>query len=197
MDGSRHSSGDLLHRSLAALGSRPDAPDQAVLVDLTGPRLYFFFIEIWPQEIYYLTGLLIMARHRAVPGDLAGRTHLVRLCLPADGLDRPLRLGRAQNRRRPVGTHPPRQEPLEYAEGPEEAFQASGMAGDRLSHRRRLGDVLHRRAHPGRRSRQVPGRRAVPVLHRPLHRPPHICWAAGRGSRSAPTCAPGRGSKAP
>jgi polyferredoxin len=31
----------------------PTAPDQAVLVDLTGPRLYFFFIEIWPQEIYY------------------------------------------------------------------------------------------------------------------------------------------------
>ena len=39
----------------------PTAPDQAVLVDLTGPRLYFFFIEIWPQEVYYLTGLLIMA----------------------------------------------------------------------------------------------------------------------------------------
>ena len=39
----------------------PTAPDQAVLVDMTGPRLYFFFIEIWPQEIYYLTGLLIMA----------------------------------------------------------------------------------------------------------------------------------------
>lgn len=39
----------------------PTAPDQAVLVDLAGPRLYFFFIEIWPQEIYYLTGLLIMA----------------------------------------------------------------------------------------------------------------------------------------
>lgn len=37
------------------------APDQAVLVDLPGRRLYFFFIEIWPQEIYYLTGLLILA----------------------------------------------------------------------------------------------------------------------------------------
>ena len=22
---------------------------------------YFFFIEIWPQEVYYLTGLLILA----------------------------------------------------------------------------------------------------------------------------------------
>ncbi|MCP4385178.1 MAG: cytochrome c oxidase accessory protein CcoG [Hyphomicrobiales bacterium] len=39
----------------------PGAPDQAVLVDLPGRRFYFFFIEIWPQEIYYLTGLLILA----------------------------------------------------------------------------------------------------------------------------------------
>jgi len=37
------------------------APDQAVLIDIPGRRFYFFFIEIWPQEIYYLTGLLIMA----------------------------------------------------------------------------------------------------------------------------------------
>ncbi|HEY4773809.1 MAG TPA: cytochrome c oxidase accessory protein CcoG [Xanthobacteraceae bacterium] len=39
----------------------PNAPDQAVLVDFPGRRLYFFFIEIWPQEVYYLTGLLILA----------------------------------------------------------------------------------------------------------------------------------------
>lgn len=39
----------------------PDAPDQAVLVDIVNRRLYFFFIEIWPQEVYYLTGLLILA----------------------------------------------------------------------------------------------------------------------------------------
>lgn len=39
----------------------PNAPDQAVLVDMPGRRLYFFFIEIWPQEIYYLTFLLIAA----------------------------------------------------------------------------------------------------------------------------------------
>ncbi|MEM7045009.1 MAG: cytochrome c oxidase accessory protein CcoG, partial [Pseudomonadota bacterium] len=37
----------------------PNAPDQAVLVDMPGRRLYFFFIEIWPQEIYYLTFLLM------------------------------------------------------------------------------------------------------------------------------------------
>jgi len=39
----------------------PGAPDQAVLIDLPSRRLYFFFIEIWPQEVYYLTGLLILA----------------------------------------------------------------------------------------------------------------------------------------
>ncbi|PWC56948.1 cytochrome c oxidase accessory protein CcoG [Azospirillum sp. TSO22-1] len=39
----------------------PGIPDQAVLVDMPGRRLYFFFIEIWPQEVYYLTGLLILA----------------------------------------------------------------------------------------------------------------------------------------
>jgi cytochrome c oxidase accessory protein FixG len=38
----------------------PGAPNQALLVDLPGRRAYFFFIEIWPQEVYYLTGLLII-----------------------------------------------------------------------------------------------------------------------------------------
>jgi cytochrome c oxidase accessory protein FixG len=37
------------------------APDQAVIVDMEAGRLYFFFFEIWPQEVYYLTGLLILA----------------------------------------------------------------------------------------------------------------------------------------
>lgn len=39
----------------------PGAPDQAVLLDMPGRRGYFFAIEIWPQEIYYLTGLLVLA----------------------------------------------------------------------------------------------------------------------------------------
>ncbi|ANW03288.1 cytochrome c oxidase accessory protein CcoG [Bradyrhizobium icense] len=37
------------------------APDQAVLIDLPNSRFYFFFIELWPQEVYYFTGLLIIA----------------------------------------------------------------------------------------------------------------------------------------
>jgi cytochrome c oxidase accessory protein FixG len=37
------------------------APSQAVLIDLPNSRFYFFFIELWPQEVYYFTGLLILA----------------------------------------------------------------------------------------------------------------------------------------
>ncbi|MBX3570684.1 MAG: 4Fe-4S binding protein, partial [Rhizobiaceae bacterium] len=39
----------------------PYAPDQAVLIDLGSRRFYFFFIEIWPQEFFYVAGLLVMA----------------------------------------------------------------------------------------------------------------------------------------
>ena len=36
-------------------------PDQAVLIDFPARRFYFFFLEIWPQEFYYVTGLLVLA----------------------------------------------------------------------------------------------------------------------------------------
>lgn len=39
----------------------PSLPDQAVLVDLANRRFYFFWIEIWPHEFYFVAGLLIMA----------------------------------------------------------------------------------------------------------------------------------------
>ncbi len=39
----------------------PEQPAQAVLVDLAHQRFFFFGITIWPQEVYYLTGLLILA----------------------------------------------------------------------------------------------------------------------------------------
>ena len=51
----------LLHRRPGCAGTAgPDAPDQALLVDMPGRRAYFFCIEIWPQEVYYLAGLLIL-----------------------------------------------------------------------------------------------------------------------------------------
>ncbi|WP_019171900.1 cytochrome c oxidase accessory protein CcoG [Pseudaminobacter salicylatoxidans] len=39
----------------------PHAPDQAVLLDLANRRFYFFMIEIWPQEFFFVAGLLVMA----------------------------------------------------------------------------------------------------------------------------------------
>ena len=38
----------------------PGRPDQALLIDMPGRRAFFFGIEIWPQEVYYLAGLLIL-----------------------------------------------------------------------------------------------------------------------------------------
>ena len=39
----------------------PELPDQAVLVDLAHRRFFFFWIEIWPHEFYFVAGLLVMA----------------------------------------------------------------------------------------------------------------------------------------
>jgi cytochrome c oxidase accessory protein FixG len=36
-------------------------PNQALLLDIYDRRFYFFNLEFWPQDIYYLTGLLILA----------------------------------------------------------------------------------------------------------------------------------------
>jgi len=59
----------------------PNAPDQAVMIDLAGRRAYFFFIEIWPQEVYYLTGLLIIAAMALfLMNAIAGRVWCGYLC---------------------------------------------------------------------------------------------------------------------
>lgn len=39
----------------------PGQTSQAVLLDIGHERFYFFAIEFWPQDIYYLTGALILA----------------------------------------------------------------------------------------------------------------------------------------
>ena len=39
----------------------PQLPDQAVLIDLANRRFFFFWIEIWPHEFYFVAGLLVMA----------------------------------------------------------------------------------------------------------------------------------------
>jgi cytochrome c oxidase accessory protein FixG len=39
----------------------PVLPDQAVLIDFSNQRLFFGPLEIWAQEFYYVTGLLVLA----------------------------------------------------------------------------------------------------------------------------------------
>jgi cytochrome c oxidase accessory protein FixG len=39
----------------------PNAPDQAVLLDFANGRLYAFFVELWPQDLYLVTGLMVLA----------------------------------------------------------------------------------------------------------------------------------------
>jgi cytochrome c oxidase accessory protein FixG len=52
----------------------PNAPDQAVLLDFAHGRLYAFFVEIWPQDLYLVTGLLVLASTVLVlTNALAGR----------------------------------------------------------------------------------------------------------------------------
>jgi cytochrome c oxidase accessory protein FixG len=37
------------------------APNQAILIDIPNSRGYFLFIEMWPEEVYYLAAILIFA----------------------------------------------------------------------------------------------------------------------------------------
>ena len=66
----------------------PGEPDQAVLIDLAHPRFYFFFIELWPQEIYYFTGLLILAAVALFLMNALGGRVWCGYSLPSDRLDR-------------------------------------------------------------------------------------------------------------
>jgi cytochrome c oxidase accessory protein FixG len=38
----------------------PNAPDQAILLDLDGRRGWIFDIVIWPQEVYFITGFMVL-----------------------------------------------------------------------------------------------------------------------------------------
>src|SRR3712207_1766422 len=59
----------------------PHEPSQAVLIDLAHGRFYFFFIELWPQEVYFITGLLILAAFTLfLMNAVAGRVWCGYLC---------------------------------------------------------------------------------------------------------------------
>ena len=39
----------------------PGLPDQAILMDIENGRIFFFDLAIWPQELYLITGILVLA----------------------------------------------------------------------------------------------------------------------------------------
>jgi hypothetical protein len=145
----------------------PNAPGQAVLIDFPSRRFYFFFIEIWPQEFYYLTGLLILAAMALfLMNAIAGRLW----CgypLPADGLDRFVPSHRTLGRRRPARASATRSSALDDRAHCTRRRQAFPLADDRLVDRRRLGPVLRRRADAGQRPRDVSGAARRLCVHRP------------------------------
>ena len=149
----------------------PALPDQAVLIDLANRRFYFFFIEIWPHEFYFVAGLLIMAGLGLFLFTVAPGARLVRLHLPADRLDRPVHPRRTLDRRRPQRPRPPLERALGRAQGPPAPDEMDRLAADRRGHRRRMGVLFRRRADAAGEPLHPPGAR------RRLHLPSRILTA--------------------
>ena len=135
------------------------APDQAVLVDLPNSRFYFFFIELWPQEVYYFTGLLIVAALTLfLMNAVGGRIWCGYLCPQTVWTDLFYAVERL-DRRRPARAHAQgcrqgHDEARALRRDPAEAFD---LADDRLVDRRRLGALFQRRADAGEAARHLPG----------------------------------------
>jgi len=59
----------------------PALPDQAVLFDVANGRIFFFWLEIWPQELYLVTGFLVLsALTLFLVTSIAGRVWCGYLC---------------------------------------------------------------------------------------------------------------------
>ena len=102
----------------------PGAPDQAVLIDMANRRFYFFFIEIWPQEFYYVAGLLIMAGVGLfLVTSLFGRVWCGYACPQTVWTDL-FMCGRALDRGRPQRAHPAGRRALELRQDPQAGDQA-------------------------------------------------------------------------
>ena len=141
----------------------PNAPNQAVLVDFPSRRFYFFFIELWPQEVYYFTGLLIIAAMTLfLMNAVGGRIWCGYLCpqtvwtdlfyaverfIEGDRRERMKKAGRQAH-------HAPRRR---------DRRQAFDLALHRVVDRRRLGALLRRCAHPGEAARHLPGAGGRPI----------------------------------
>ena len=150
----------------------PDAPSQAVLVDFPNRRFYFFFIELWPQEVYYFTGLLIIAAMALfLMNAIGGRIWCGYLCPQTVWTDlfyaveRLIEGDRRERMRKANGK-------LTAAASLRDRRQARDLAVHRLVDRRRLGALLRRRPDPGEGARDRRRRRPsayIWIAHPHLH----------------------------
>ena len=142
---------------VSALGPRPEHADQAVLIDLAGRRFYFFLIEIWPQEVYYITGLLILAAIALfLMNAVAGRVWCGYLCPQTVWTDLFYAIERfAEGDRR---EHVRRDRaPWSVEKVGTQGAQAFSLADGGVVDRRRLGALLRRRADLGEAIGDRPG----------------------------------------
>ena len=124
----------------------PNAPGQAVLIDFPNRRFYFFFIEIWPQEFYYLTGLLILAAMALfLMNAVAGRLWCGYLCPQTVWTDLFQAIERWTEGDRREHLQRDRQPWTLESSGPRR-HQAFSLADGRLVDWRRLGALFRRRA---------------------------------------------------
>ena len=142
----------------------PYAPDQAVLVDIANRRFYFFFIEIWPQEFYYVAGLLIMAGLGLfLVTSVAGRVWCGYTCPQTVWTDLYIWVERLiegdRNARMKLDAAP-------WTAGQDRQADRGPcrLAADRGRHRRRLDLLLRRRADAARASSSPARRRPIAYI---------------------------------
>ena len=133
----------------------PQLPDQAVLIDLANRRFFFFWIEIWPHEFYFVAGLLIMAGLGLFLFTSAlGRVWCGYACPQTVWTDLFMLVDRRRPQR-PSAAAPAGKDGLSQdAAAPDEM---GGLVPDRPGHRRRLDLLLCRRADAADRSRDRAG----------------------------------------
>ncbi len=127
------------------------------MIDLAHGRFYFFFIELWPQEVYYITGLLILAAFTLfLMNAVAGRIWCGYLCPQTVWTDLFMAVERLiegdRRARLKLDAAPWSADKFGQAR-----FQACDLARDRLVDRRRLGALLCRCADPRLATRHLPG----------------------------------------
>ena len=172
----------------------PSMPDQAVMFDVEHGRLFFFFLEIWPQEFYYITGLLVIsALGLFLVTSAAGRVWCGYACPQTVWTDLMLAVERFWQGDRNARIRLDK-EPWHWTKIAKKAMTHLSWLPSR---RRPAALVFYFRDAPTSAVELVTGtRRRSPTCSSACSRSRPTCWAPSPASRSASTCARGRASRA-